>query len=125
MTPKLNFSTPFCKKNLDIENERCVLKIGKKIIEKKIESKCKKSCSNLNYLGQVSMNMPMPQDDQMWNTYFLSYTLTNDEFMANVYEEYIIYDTFDMIGSVGGTMGMFVGFSMTGVISLVINYLKN
>ena len=32
-------------------------------------------------------------------------------------EEYFIYDVRDVIGSVGGTLGMFIGFSFTGVIS--------
>ena len=32
-------------------------------------------------------------------------------------------DAMAMIGSVGGTFGLFVGFSMTGVIASVIEYL--
>ena len=34
--------------------------------------------------------------------------------MSKVYEEYLIFDAIGMIGSVGGTLGMFIGFSMIG-----------
>ena len=37
--------------------------------------------------------------------YFLWYKLTNQDFESMVYEEYFIYDTVGMIGSVGGTFG--------------------
>ena len=44
--------------------------------------------------------------------------------MAKVYEEYFIFDAIGMIGAVGGTLGMFIGFSMIGVISWILGYLK-
>ena len=40
------------------------------------------------------------------------------------FHEYIITDTMGMIGSVGGTLGIFIGFSMTGVISSIIEFFK-
>ena len=56
--------------------------------------------------------------------YGLFYQLTNDNFMSKVYEEYLIFDAIGMIGSVGGTLGMFIGFSMIGVISWIFRHLK-
>ena len=41
-----------------------------------------------------------------------------------VYEEYIIIDAMGMIGSVGGTLGLFIGFSFSNVINLLIGYLQ-
>ena len=35
--------------------------------------------------------------------------------------EYFIYDTLSMIGTVGGTLGLFVGFSFYDFISMVID----
>ena len=43
---------------------------------------------------------------------------------TTVYEEYLVYDSISMIGSVGGTLGMCIGFSFTGLISLLINLLQ-
>ena len=43
---------------------------------------------------------------------------------VTVFQEYVVYDTISMIGSVGGTLGMFIGFSFTGFISSIINGLS-
>ena len=66
--------------------------------------------------------MPYPSTSNTTNTYMLVCTLT--KLMSKVYEEYLIYDAMGMIGSVGGTLGMFVGFSMTGTISWIFGYFK-
>ena len=44
--------------------------------------------------------------------------------VAQVYNEYIIFDTIGMIGAVGGTLGLFIGFSFNNVIEYVLGYLK-
>ena len=36
--------------------------------------------------------------------------------MKILYEEYLIYDNIHLIGSIGGTLGMCIGFSFTGII---------
>ena len=41
-----------------------------------------------------------------------------------VNEDYLIYDLEGLVGSVGGTLGMFIGFSFINVITDVLNYLK-
>ena len=38
------------------------------------------------------------------------------------YEEFIIYDFVGMLGSFGGTLGLFVGFSFVGCISTFLKY---
>ena len=38
------------------------------------------------------------------------------------YEEFIIYDFVEMLGSFGGTLGLFVGFSFVGCISTFLKY---
>ena len=43
---------------------------------------------------------------------------------STLYEEYVIYDVYGMIGSVGGTLGIFIGFSCSSVLSLFTNLLK-
>ena len=41
-----------------------------------------------------------------------------------LHEEYLIYDAIGLIGSVGGTLGMLIGFSFINVITEVLNYSK-
>ena len=38
-----------------------------------------------------------------------------------VYQEYVVYDAIGIIGSVGGTLGLFIGFSFSGLISELID----
>ena len=45
-----------------------------------------------------------------WHMYNLRYKLTNPNFELMVHEEYFIYDAIGMIGSVGGTLGIFIIF---------------
>ena len=40
--------------------------------------------------------------------YYLSLKLINQDLVATVFEEYLIYDFIGMIGSVGGTLGIYM-----------------
>ena len=41
--------------------------------------------------------------------------------ITKVFEEYVIMDAMSLVGTVGGTMGMFIGFSFSGVVGLIIS----
>ena len=45
--------------------------------------------------------------------------------MTTVYQEYLIFDMVGLIGSVGGTLGMCIGFSFSGVTSSVLDFLES
>ena len=45
--------------------------------------------------------------------------------LKTVYKEYLIFDMVGMIGSVGGTLGMFIGFSFSGIISTIFGIILN
>ena len=44
---------------------------------------------------------------------------------VDVKQEYLIVDTITMIGSVGGTLGLFIGFSFLTCMSSIIETLKS
>ena len=48
-----NYSTSFCQN--DTDNQEC---IAKQILEQRIGSGCKKSCNQLEYIGELDLNMP-------------------------------------------------------------------
>ena len=99
-----NYTTPFCQD--DTENERCAIEIILNINDQKLDSDCKKSCSHIAYFGEIDQQkLYFSDEENIWNMYFLWYKLTNQDFESMVYEEYFIYDTVGMIGSVGGTFG--------------------
>ena len=43
---------------------------------------------------------------------------------TKVYEEYIIMDGMSMIGVVGGTFGLFIGFSFIGIIEYIFSLFR-
>ena len=85
-----------------------------------------KPCSILYYSGKVThMYDDMDiYDFQLSNFITFKYKFAYPKLMK-VNEEYLIYDTIGMISSIGGTLGMFIGFSFNNTITLIINYLRN
>ena len=71
------------------------------------------------------LGRPLVQTGKKENTRSIiwSYTFTSE--FTDVFEEYLVYDTTGIIGSVGGTLGLFVGFSFRDVIFYLIDYLKD
>ena len=43
---------------------------------------------------------------------------------TTIYEQYWLYDEINFIGSVGGTLGMCIGFSFTSLVSSLLNILQ-
>ena len=65
----------------------------------------------MEYSGEYEVNNPYNSMIPNWNMYIMIYVLSNQDFELIVYEQYLIYDTIGMMGSVGGTVGMFIRFS--------------
>ena len=62
----------------------------------------------MEYSGEYEVNNPYNSMIPNWNMYIMIYVLSNQDFELIVYEQYLIYDTIGMMGSVGGTVGMFI-----------------
>ena len=100
-------------------NECCVVDFCRLNISK--NKICQKSCGVLQYNGKVVYD-----DVYSWgekNRANFAYEIDPPE-EVTVFQEYVVYDTIGMNGSVGGTLGMFIGFSFTGFISSIINRLS-
>ena len=39
-----------------------------------------------------------------------------------IHIEYLIYDTLSLIGTIGGTLGLFVGFSFYDFLAMIIHF---
>ena len=78
-----------------------------------------KLCTTLEYSGEETYNEKLRVNNiTVAFGYFFSSNSTT------VYEEYLIYDVISAIGSVGGTLGMCIGFSFTGLISYIIHLIQ-
>ena len=118
-----NYTTPFCSKKM--EDQCAFYDISWKIVRgtmQNFSSKCKKACATLQYSGNLMANKPTSIHVNNLSRYEFKYEFGNSENKCIIFEEYLIYDVMGMIGSVGGTLGMFIGFSMTGIMSSALAY---
>ena len=84
--------------------------------------KCLKACTTFQYSGTM---IPTFKGEITNNSrlvvlgYWFNY---NDE--VEVLEEYLIYEITSVIGSIGGTLGLFIGFSFLDISTKLINIFK-
>ena len=83
------------------------------------QKKCKKSCQILQYEGKVVVDKPYSWGEKNWASF--AYEIDPPERLT-VYQEYVVYDAIGIIGSVGGTLGLFIGFSFSGLISRLVDF---
>ena len=99
-----------CNCNWNIINE----------IIKNIEfnNECPRTCSTIQYPVFHEMDY-QEEGDSAIIQYKFSIPL-----VVQANKEYIIFDAIGMIGSVGGTLGLFIGFSFSNVLTIIIEYLQ-
>ena len=81
-----------------------------------------KPCKKYDYSGMQTFENENVEDKYMHRkrlTYQFAYPQ-----VLTIYQEYLIYDGIGMIGSVGGTLGMFIGFSFSNAISSILKFLQ-
>ena len=98
----------------NLENERCMIRVIEKFSEH--IGHCESQCVVKDYSGEAQLSdfeNPMNlEDGKRADLFILSSTRTRKWI-----QEYEIYDTAGMIGTVGGSLGLFLGFSFYGVFS--------
>ena len=79
--------------------------------------KClEKSCSTIQFTGKITLQ---EKSRQSIHTKSIAFYYLPPVSMT-VYEEYLIYDFARMLGSIGGTLGMCIGFSFVGMCSFML-----
>ena len=84
----------------------------------KISHGYKKPCTVLEYQGEKNY-----ESNIVNNETHIVYQFA-PPMMTNVQQEYLIFDTIGMIGSVGGTLGMCIGFSFSGVTTHILDLIQ-
>ena len=82
---------------------------------------CPKLCQMVQYSGKKISVYDYKHDPY---SYSFRYRFTPPH-TEKIYEEYLIYDIVSMVGSVGGNLGMWIGFSFTGIISNLMKIIRN
>ena len=75
-------------------------------------------CYILEYLGETNHNGKLHE-----NVFIIQYNFAPPEMTLHYTERYV-FDVVGMIGSVGGTLGMCIGFSFSGFTSTVLGCIK-
>ena len=109
--------SPFSLPNLPIcKTNETQSMLSQKILNNILENDtCPKLCTMLEYSGSEY------EYESEHGISVLFYLISNK---ATIYDEYLIYDVINAIGAIGGTLGMCIGFSFSGVISFVIGILQ-
>ena len=117
-----SLNIPICKTK---EDHDCNLNLLDKYLEEITIEMCPKACSVLQYSETVIMGdrhkMFRPNGSDYLRRF--SYELGKLQNVI-VHEEYLIYDFIGVIGSAGGTLGLFIGFSFINVIDSIVSFLK-
>ena len=85
-----------------------------------IFSFCNSSCTQYQYEGQTSFYM---EQINVPHEVRFSYVFPSNE--IQIFEEYLMFGVNDLIGTIGGHSGLFIGFSFYGFISTILQYVKN
>ena len=78
-----------------------------------------KPCKKLFYFGRVMR----PSQTKTQNTSHLWYHFTPPGNLI-VHEEYLVFDMISLISSVGGTLGLCIGFSFANLVTYAMTFLK-
>ena len=106
---------PLCKTE---EEFRCAHEIAKRV--KGNQTNCLQPCSKTHFkLHRSLYNEETP--DGKRNIIF-AYQIPDQNIVVE--HEYLIHDFTSMLGSIGGTLGMFIGFSFLGTLSTFLSWLQ-
>ena len=107
---------PICKINKTIEEEKEFWEAWHKSDDQCFSNV---NCIILEYSADKVFSLESEQENI---TFKFTYRMPTNS--TTIYEEYWIYDEINAIASVGGTLGMCIGFSFTSLVSSLINILQ-
>ena len=81
---------------------------------------CLESCITREYNGKVDYESSKSNEEIEDKTFDLSVKFSRP-YKMTTFEEYLLYDFLALVGSVGGTLGLFVGFSFYDFVLKITN----
>ena len=81
---------------------------------------CKSSCVQSQYIGQTIFSKGRTN---RVNEIEISYEFSSNE--VQIVEEYLMFGFNELIGTIGGHSGLFIGFSFYGFISTILEYIRS
>ena len=109
---------PLCE---TLEEFKCSFGILTKLQNENSLSKCKPSCNAIN-MRQTTIYKENQEGSNAKRDVFVMYRFQNTN--MKVEEEYLVQDFVGMLGSIGGTLGMCIGFSFVGFLFSILEHLQ-
>ena len=109
-------SIPYCQTITDYSCRN----IEMRILFYKIHENCPKYCYIMEYTGKRTFLLETDNNTKYEKKWY--YIFSSKE--VQVQEEYLLCDITGFVGSIGGTLGLFIGFSFLDIIDMVLDYLK-
>ena len=109
--PKVDL--PMCQNN---NESNCIIQHMGKILNVSML----KSCQTLEFHGKVTMNRRSKVNIHRTITFY--HLITQPKHVI-VNEEYLVYNFIGLVASIGGTLGLFIGFSFTNLATSLLNTL--
>ena len=82
------------------------------------ETQCKKHCSEITYSGKVTWIIRSGKPYNIsWENKFASDNV-------EIHEEYVLMDVTGVVGGIGGTLGLFIGFSFRDIFAWILQGLQ-
>ena len=82
------------------------------------ETQCNKHCSEITYSGKVTWIIRSGKEyDVKWENKFASEKV-------EMHEEYVLMDVTGVVGGIGGTLGLFIGFSFRDIVVWILQGVK-
>ena len=108
----------FEERNL-YENYKCNTDIFKDIWQDLLINKtCPRTCTTTEYSGKVVF-----EKINTGTEVELGYKFAEPK-ITTVHEQYVLFDAIDMICNVGGTLGLFIGFSISNAFTVLLGYVQ-
>ena len=82
------------------------------------ENHCEKHCSEITYSGKVTSII------RSGKAYNVSWTYSFASKKVEILEEYVLMDEAGVVGGIGGTLGIFIGFSFREVVGWILQGVK-
>ena len=99
------------------EDFACMVRKVQAILQDEVYENCPTACEIIEYSGKVLHTIYLDEATFEW-----SYDIAK---RMDVNEEYVVYDFSGFISSVGGMLGLFVGFSFLGLVEAFSTFIQN
>ena len=109
-----NHSFPLC-------TDQVLQNFQKALAFQELFDTCSKACATFQYTGEMNSQFTgfTNNSREVYIGYWFNY---EDE--VDMFEEYLIYEITGVIGSIGGTLGLFIGFSFLDISKKLINIFR-